>query len=89
MKVSNFFSYDELPFIFVAPAFIWQILFLYFPLLFLIINSFLDFRYAIPLTFSVYKAILNSLYFKVLVKSFFLALNTSIINQMVLGDHCR
>ncbi len=79
MKVSNFFSYDELPFIFVAPAFIWQILFLYFPLLFLIINSFLDFRYAIPLTFSVYKAILNSLYFKVLVKSFFLALNTSII----------
>lgn len=79
MKISKFFSYDDLPFVFAAPAFIWQCLFLYLPLVILILNSFLDFNYLNPFTLSVYKTILSSLYFKVIINSLFLALTTAFL----------
>lgn len=69
----------ELPSVFVAPALIWQFLFLYLPLLILFINSFVDRSLTIPFTFSIYREVLGSLYIKVIINSFILALVTSIV----------
>lgn len=76
--IKRFFSYD-MPFVFVAPALIWQFLFIYIPLAVLLLNSFLDFNSNLLFSFSVYKPILNSLYFRVILNSFILALITSIV----------
>jgi spermidine/putrescine transport system permease protein len=70
---------QELPFIFASPALIWQFLFLYLPLIILIANSFIEDSKIFSFTFSIYEQAFNSIFLKVLLNSFWLALFTSVI----------
>ncbi|MBU4269789.1 ABC transporter permease [Candidatus Dependentiae bacterium] len=79
MKFFKNFSVADLPFIFITPALIWQILFLYLPLSVLILNSFVEFDNIIRLSFLAYKEIFNQLYFSVIFNSLFLAFSTAFI----------
>jgi len=63
---------EDLPFVFAAPALIWQIFFVYLPLFVLFLQS-LDFR------FSNYSGLLNNLFFNVIANSFILAFITATI----------
>lgn len=63
---------EDLPFVFACPALIWQIFFIYVPLLILFFQS-------LDLELSSYVNLLNNIYFKVIANSFVLALITATI----------
>jgi spermidine/putrescine transport system permease protein len=73
---------EEYPFIFALPAFMWQLFFLYLPLVSIVVFSFLEFsplQGFLGFSFSYYVKIFKLVYLKVILNSFFLALFTSII----------
>lgn len=74
---------QELPFIFASPALIWQLLFVYLPLLILFVNSLIDKTKLFFFTTKIYRNILSLFYFKVILNSFWLALLTSIITFLL------
>lgn len=74
-------SRTELPFAAGAPALIWQVLFFYVPLLFIIVSSFMqvsDLGKFEGFTFSHLQLFLNLTYFKVILSSLILALANSV-----------
>lgn len=86
MKILRKIVSDELPFLFSCPALLWQALFLYLPLIMLLCYSFVQYDVvsaSYALTLHHYKTIFNSLYFKVIVHSFFTAVVTAIICLLV------
>lgn len=78
--------FKEKPFFWVIPAFLWQILFFYLPLLFILFLSFSRFSEGIiyhGFTLKNYSLFFNFTYFKVLINSLFLALVTSILCLLI------
>jgi len=77
---------DELPFLFACPALLWEVVFLFLPLLVLIVYSFLDYSvqsHAFVITFEYYKQVFNSLYIQVIINSFILAITTAFICLLI------
>ena len=86
----NFFKRilrDELPFILVSPAFVWEILFLYFPLIVLLVYSVMLPADAtgkmVVGTLHFYREILGGLYTKMFLNSFFIASITASLCLMI------
>lgn len=86
MKFVKRLFQNELPFILACPALLWQIFFLYFPLVVLILYSF-TYRDPITkflnLTISHYSLIIQSLYFKVIFNSIILATTTTLLCLLI------
>lgn len=79
--LSRVFS-EEIPFLFVCPALLWQFFFLYVPFAILVFHSVLDYlpdTQTYILTSFYYLQVFNSLYIKVIFRSFFLATFTAAI----------
>lgn len=73
---------EEIPFIFTCPALLWQSIFLYVPFTLLAFYSVVDYFPATDsyaMTLSYYSQIFNSLYIKIVFRSFFLGLLTAFI----------
>ena len=73
---------DELPYLFACPALLWEFVFLFLPLVFLLVYSFLDYSaqdQTWSFTLDCYRQVFNSLYFQVILNSILLALNTAVI----------
>lgn len=86
MKFLRKMMSEELSFLFSCSALLWQTLFLYLPLVMLLCYSFLRYdlaKLSYVLTLHHYKTIFNSLYFKVIVHSFFTAVVTATICLLV------
>lgn len=82
MKLLSRIISKELTLLFAAPALLWQVIFLYMPLVMLLCYSILDFSEEHQRTFVTlerYATIFNSLYFKVIVNSFVTAVATAFI----------
>jgi spermidine/putrescine transport system permease protein len=82
MRLMNRIFTEELPFLFVCPALLWQFVFLYTPFAILVAHSIIDYipaKKAYVFTFAYYHQIFNSLYFKSIVRAFSLASTTAII----------
>jgi spermidine/putrescine transport system permease protein len=82
MKFLSAIFAEEMPLLFACPALLWQVIFLYMPLFFLMIYSVLDSSfaaYSISFTFKHYVQIFNSIYFKIILHSFLLAATTACI----------
>ena len=72
----------ERPFFYVVPAFVWQVLFFYMPLIFMIIMSFLSFCPSLNMqifSWDHYKPFLNGMYLLIMLKSLILACVNGII----------
>lgn len=72
---------DEIPFSFACPALLWQVIFLYIPLAILLFHSVVDFnpelgRYVLTNTY--YLQVFNSLYIRIIMRSFWLAVCTTV-----------
>lgn len=78
---------EEFPFVCAAPALIWELFFLYLPVVVLLWYSIVDYGNpylpTITLTLSHYADLCNPLYFKVLANSFLLAALTAIICLLI------
>ena len=77
---------QEYPFFFAAPALLWQTLFLCLPLAVIACFSFLDLSQVVwwkVFTFEHYLRVLKSVYLKVILNSFILALATTLITFLV------
>lgn len=86
MKWPHSIFADELHFIFACPAILWQCIFLFVPLLMLALYSIVDYLPALhtyQFTFAYYSQIFNSLYFRVILRSFFLASLTACICLLI------
>ncbi len=86
MKIIKRFLQEEYPFIFAAPALVWQLIFLYFPLIAIIFFSFFDFSAItgfLQWTLSHYINVFKPVYIKVITNSFVLACITSIICLLI------
>jgi spermidine/putrescine transport system permease protein len=72
---------QELPFIFICPALVWQVFFLYIPLIILFVYSLVDFMPdgTVRITLEHYNGILQPSALKILKNSFFLAIETVLI----------
>ena len=73
---------QELSFVFSCPAILWQVIFLYVPFAILALHSVFDFdiaQQAYTFTLVHYQEIFNSLYIKIIFRSFFLAFLTALI----------
>lgn len=73
---------EEIPFLFVCPALLWQFVFLYIPFAMLVLHSIFDYLPDVEtytLTGFYYLQIFSSLYIRVILRSFFLALLTAFI----------
>lgn len=82
MKFLSRIVTKELGLLFACPAILWQIFFLYMPLVMLLCYSILEFSdvdQAYHFTLERYTIIFNSLFFKVIVNSFFTAVVTAFI----------
>ena len=81
MKLLKKILAEEMPFLFVCPALLWQFFFLYIPFAILILHSVFDYlpEVGYTLTSSYYLQIFNSLYIQVILRSFFLATLTAFI----------
>lgn len=85
MNIKKVFK-NELPFFFICPALLWQVLFLYVPLLILFGHSLLHFfpeTKTFSFTLQHYKDALHPFSLKILSNSFFLALETSLISFLI------
>jgi spermidine/putrescine transport system permease protein len=85
-KMWNYIVREEYPFFFAAPALLWQILFLCFPLVVIAGFSFLDFSQDVwwkAFTFDHYVRVLRPVYLKVILNSFFLAIATTFITFII------
>lgn len=81
MKFFHKIFNKELPFIFASPALIWQLLFLYFPLIWILIVSFSTYQdnnCCYRWTLSYYKEVFNSEYLIIIFNSFILASITTL-----------
>jgi spermidine/putrescine transport system permease protein len=81
MNLLHKFLAKDLPFVFYAPAMLWQFVFLYIPFMILVTYSLIDFnpelgRYAFTLAY--YIEVFNSLYIQIIMHSFILALCTAV-----------
>ncbi|KKP25569.1 MAG: Spermidine/putrescine transport system permease protein potB [candidate division TM6 bacterium GW2011_GWE2_31_21] len=77
---------EEYPYLLAFPAIIWQIFFLYIPLLVIFIFSFRDYSESygfIGWTFSHYERILKPIYLHVVFNSFYLAFATAVICMFI------
>jgi len=82
MKFVSRILAEEFPFVLSCPALLWQLFFLYMPLCMLLVYSVVDYSptlQAYQLTTVYYEQIFNSLYFRVIINSFVLAVITSCI----------
>jgi len=82
VKFLQFIFKEELPFLFACPALLWQILFLYLPLLMLFFYSITVYSHVtnfIYFTFSYYYQILDLTYLKIILNSVILAFSTALI----------
>lgn len=82
MRLLNRILAEELPFVLACPALLWQCIFLYIPFAMLALHSVLDYMPAAGtyvLTNLYYTQIFNSLYFKVILRSFALAILTATV----------
>jgi spermidine/putrescine transport system permease protein len=73
---------EEIYFVFACPALLWQMVFLYAPFAILALHSILDYRpdaHRYVMTLSYYTQIFNSLYIKIIMQSFLLALLSCLI----------
>ena len=80
MRILNRIFHEEFPFLLACPAVLWQIFFLYMPLLILFMYSICDFSPAtgfLTITFYYYTRIFNSIYYKIIINSFAIAVLTS------------
>ena len=80
-SIQTFFA-DQAPFFWVIPAYMWQILFFYIPIFFMVYVSFLyipDGGKTIYYSFAHYASFFKAAYFLSIVRSFFLASLTSIL----------
>lgn len=86
MKIIRRIVHDEFPFLCAMPAFLWQIIFLFFPLIAIACFSFFDFSrtpwYAI-FTLSHYIHIIQFIYLKVILNSLILSLSTAMVTLMI------
>lgn len=77
----------EMPFFYACPAMLWQILFLYLPLLGILVFSFLSFETTADiismLTIGHYVDILQPVYFKIIANSFVMALCTTVVTLLI------
>ncbi len=66
---------DELSFVFTCPALLWQFLFVYVPFILLVLHSLFDYSELVGYFFTpvYYLEIINSLYIKIILRSFMLA----------------
>ncbi len=79
MSGKKFFLNDDHAFFWGIPAFLWQILFFYIPITFLISTSFIKYFPSIQssaFTLDYYKELLSPLYFTIIFRSLFTALTT-------------
>lgn len=80
MKLLNRIFLEELSFLLMCPALLWQFIFLYMPLVILFAYSILEYspqkKFWI-ITFDYYARIFNSVYFNIIVNSFLVALTTA------------
>ncbi len=86
MKFFKRLIQEELPFILACPTVMWQIFFLYLPLLILLFYSFTyrdEISRVLTFTFSHYTHVMNSLYFKVILNSLVLATATTFICLLI------
>ncbi|MBD3232067.1 ABC transporter permease subunit [Candidatus Dependentiae bacterium] len=77
---------EELPFLFACPALIWQLFFVYLPLIVLLFYSFWNREQVskfFKFSFVYYSEILNFLYVKVIINSVILAFITAIISLII------
>lgn len=76
--IKSFFA-EHLSFFFTAPALLWQTLFVFIPFLLLVLHSVVDYSEAAGyfLTFGYYAEIINSLYLRIILRSFVLAAFTA------------
>lgn len=77
---------DELSFVFSAPALLWQVVFLYVPFAILMLHSVFDYDVVLQtyaFTTAYYREIFNSLYIKIIFRSFFLASLTALVCFMI------
>lgn len=82
MRLLNRIFSEEYPFVLSCPALLWQFVFLYVPFAILALHSIVDYipeMQSYVLTNVYYLQIFNSLYFKVILRSFFLAILTAFI----------
>ena len=76
--VVNFFS-ENASFIFLVPAVLWQLFFLYIPFLLVLYMSFQSVAGIVGITFDHYKLVLTSPYFYIIGRSVFIALCTTLL----------
>jgi len=84
-KIKKIFS-RELPFLFVCPALLWQVLFLYIPLGILFGHSFIKYvpkLKTFSFTFKYYAKIFQPFSLKIIYNSFMLAFQTTLISFMI------
>jgi len=86
MKLSRYIFSQELHLIFICPALLWQIVFLFVPLIMLLFYSVIDYlpsKNSVTITLAYYTQIFDSLYFPVILRSFWLALVTASICLLI------
>lgn len=82
MKLLRYIISQDFPFLLACPTFLWECLFLYLPLAALLFYSFVSYNpdgSAIIFTLSYYTNIFKTIYFRVIIDSFILALATAAI----------
>ena len=87
MKWVNRLLRDDFPFFFACPALMWELFFLYFPVLVLLWYSFVDYGspyvQTLGLTFAHYTELFSLLYFNVFMNSLLLAATTAAICLLI------
>lgn len=80
MKMLRHIITDEYPFLLACPTFLWELIFLYLPLVALLLFSFIDYSPGtdtLVFTISYYTNIFKTIYFRVIIDSFILATATA------------
>lgn len=80
-KIKKIFS-EEFPFFIVVPAFLWQILFLWAPIIFILLLGFLD-SDSNYLTLAHYKAIINYTHINVILRSLLIATFNTLMSLLL------